>query len=324
MLAAPPRTTRRLSLHATGGELFEIYIVNLFFTILTLGVYYFWGKTKVRRYLLSHIEFDGDRFEWHGNGKELLIGWLKAFFIFFLPLFLISFGIGFLLRDNPVAGTILAYLIYPIILIVIPVATVGSRRYRLSRTSWRGIRFSFRGRAKPFLKIYVAGVLLTGLTIGLYAPFFWNNVRKYLVEHSYFGNVHFKYDGQGADLLGRVIRAVLLSIVTFGIYWFWFVAERQRYYWAHTSVEGARFRSTMAGGPLFRVMISNLLLFVVTLGIATPWIILRTLRFAFDNLYLEGDLDTAAIVQEAQAATATGEELAEFLDLEFFDFDLGI
>ena len=324
MLAAPPRTTRRLSLQATGGELFEIYIVNLFFTILTLGVYYFWGKTKVRRYLLSHIEFDGDRFEWHGNGKELLIGWLKAFFIFFLPLFLISYGIGFLLRDNPVAGTILAYLIYPIILIVIPVATVGSRRYRLSRTSWRGIRFSFRGRAKPFLKIYVAGVLLTGLTIGLYAPFFWNNVRKYLVEHSYFGNVHFKYDGQGADLLGRVIRAVLLSIVTFGIYWFWFVAERQRYYWAHTSVEGARFRSTMAGGPLFRVMISNLLLFVVTLGIATPWIILRTLRFAFDNLYLEGDLDTAAIVQEAQAATATGEELAEFLDLEFFDFDLGI
>jgi uncharacterized membrane protein YjgN (DUF898 family) len=29
-----------------------------------------------------------------------------------------------------------------------PVAMVGSRRYRLTRTSWRGIRFSFRGRAK--------------------------------------------------------------------------------------------------------------------------------------------------------------------------------
>lgn len=323
MLAAPPRTTRRLSLHADGGELFGIYIVNLFLTILTLGVYYFWAKTKVRRYLLSQIEFDGDRFEWHGAGKELLIGWLKAFFIFFLPLSLIIAGLSFLPEDSP-AGALLGLLIYPIILVVIPVATVGSRRYRLSRTSWRGIRFSFRGRAKPFLKIYVAGILLTGVTIGLYAPFFWNNVRKYLVEHSYFGNVHFQYDGQGGDLLGRFIRAVLLSIVTLGIYWFWFVAERQRYYWAHTSVEGARFRSTMAGGPLFRVIIGNLVLFVVTLGIATPWIILRTLRFAFDNLYLEGDLDTAAIVQDAQAATATGEEIAEFLDLEFFDFDLGI
>ncbi len=323
MLAAPPRLVRRLSLHANGGELFGIYIVNLFLTILTLGVYYFWAKTKVRRYLLSQVEFDGDRFEWHGTGKELLIGWLKAFFLFFLPLFLIIAGLSFLLDDHP-AGALLGFLIYPIILVLIPVATVGSRRYRLSRTSWRGIRLSFRGRAKPFLKIYVAGFLLTGLTIGLYAPFFWNNIRKYLVEHSYFGNVHFNYDGQGGDLLGRFIRAFLLSIVTLGIYWFWFVAERQRYYWAHTSVEGARFRSTMAGGPLFRVMISNLLLFVVTLGIATPWIILRTLRFAFDNLYLEGELDTAAIVQEAQAATATGEEIAEFLDLEFFDFDLGI
>ncbi|MGQ0550079.1 MAG: YjgN family protein [Armatimonadota bacterium] len=324
MLAAPPRTVRRLSLHATGGELFGIYVVNLFLTILTLGVYYFWGKTKVRRYLLSQVEFDGDRFEWHGTGKELLIGWLKAFFIFFLPLFLIAVGLGFLLQDNEIAGAIVAYLIYPIILIVIPVATVGSRRYRLSRTSWRGIRFSFRGRAKPFLKIYVAGALLTGLTIGLYAPFFWNNVRKYLVEHSYFGNVKFDYDGQGGELLGRVVRAFFISIITLGIYWVWFIAERQRYYWAHTSVATARFRSTMAGGPLFRVVLGNLALFIVTLGVATPWIVIRTLRFAFDNLYLEGDLDTAAIVQDAQAAGATGEGIAEFLDLDFFDFDLGV
>ncbi len=324
MIAAPPRTVRRLSLHATGGTLLGMYVVNLFLTILTLGVYYFWAKTKVRQYLLSQIEFDGDRFGWHGTGKELLIGWLKALVLFFLPLFLITVGLVFLLRENPIAAAIAQYLVYPIILVVIPIATVGSRRYRLSRTSWRGIRFSFRGRAKPFMKIYIAGALLTGLTFGLYAPFFWNNVRKYLVEHSYFGNVRLQYDGQGGELLGRLVRAVLLSIITLGIYWFWFIAERQRYYWAHTSVATARFRSTMAGGPLFRLLLGNLLLFVVTLGIGTPWIILRTLGFAFGNLYLEGDLDTSAIVQEAQAAAATGEGLAEFLDLEFFDFDLGV
>jgi len=81
MHAAPPQTVRRLSLQATGGELFGIYAINLFFTILTLGVYYFWGKTRVRRYLLSQTEFDGDRFEWHGTGKELFIGFLKALIV---------------------------------------------------------------------------------------------------------------------------------------------------------------------------------------------------------------------------------------------------
>jgi uncharacterized membrane protein YjgN (DUF898 family) len=323
MLAAPPQTVRRLSLHATGGELFGIYAINLFFTILTLGVYYFWGKTRVRRYLLSQTEFDGDRFEWHGTGKELFIGFLKAFIIF-LPVIAAVVLAGFYGEDYPILGFLVPLVIYPAALVLIPIATVGSRRYRMSRTSWRGIRFSFRGHAKPFMKVYISGLLLTGLTIGLYAPFFWNNVRKFLVDHSYFGTVKFQYDGEGGQLLGRFIRAVLLSIVTFGIYWFWFVAERQRYYWAHTYVATARFRSTMAGGPLFRMIFGNFLLLIITLGIAWPWVLIRTLRFAFSNLTLEGDLDTAAIVQDAQAAAATGEGLAEFLDLDFFDFDLGV
>ena len=46
-------------------------IVNVCLTILTLGVYHFWGKAKVRRYLFSHTAFAGDRFAYHGTGKEL-------------------------------------------------------------------------------------------------------------------------------------------------------------------------------------------------------------------------------------------------------------
>ena len=39
--------TRHLSFHGDGGALFGIYIVNLLLSVLTLGVYYFWGKVKV-------------------------------------------------------------------------------------------------------------------------------------------------------------------------------------------------------------------------------------------------------------------------------------
>src|SRR3974377_559745 len=68
---------RQLFFHGSGGSLFGIHLVNTFLTIITLGIYYFWAKVRVRRYLLSESEFEGDRFAYHGTGQELFIGFLK-------------------------------------------------------------------------------------------------------------------------------------------------------------------------------------------------------------------------------------------------------
>ena len=73
-----PDQVRKLRFHGTGGSLFGIHIVNMLLTGLTLGIYYFWGKVKVRNYVFSQSEFEGDRFAYHGTGKELLLGWLKG------------------------------------------------------------------------------------------------------------------------------------------------------------------------------------------------------------------------------------------------------
>ncbi len=72
--ALPMPGVRGPSFHGEGGALFGIYIVNLLLTIVTLGVFYFWGKTRVRRYMYSQAAFGGDRFTYHGTGMELLIG----------------------------------------------------------------------------------------------------------------------------------------------------------------------------------------------------------------------------------------------------------
>src|SRR5574341_778908 len=73
---------RRPSFRGEGGTLFGIHIVNVLFTLATLGWYYFWAKTRTRRFLFSQSEFAGDRFAYHGTGKEILIGTLKAVVIF--------------------------------------------------------------------------------------------------------------------------------------------------------------------------------------------------------------------------------------------------
>ena len=173
----------------------------MLFTVLTLGVYYFWGKTRIRRYLFGESAFEGDRFAYHGTPKELLLGFAKAFVVFFVPIVVLTV-VRDVLDVGPAIKGAAAVSISLLFLMFLPVAMVGARRYRLSRTSWRGIRFSFRGPAFEFVKIFVKGTFLTGLTFGLYYPFFVTRRQAFMIAHSYFGNERFDFDGRGRELFG--------------------------------------------------------------------------------------------------------------------------
>lgn len=305
----------RLSFSGDGGTLFGIHIINLLLGIVTLGIYYFWGKVRVQRFLHSQMEFDGDRFAYHGTGVELLVGFLKTLGLVVLGM--IGLALLQLFGARPETVAVATLLIYPVLLVVIPVAIAGSRRYRLSRASWRGIRFSFRGQTGAFVKMFVSGALLTVITFGLYYPFFYNNMWRFLISNTYYGTVRFEFDGSGADLFGSFLLAVVLTPLTLGLYWFWFTAHRQRYMWTRTSFAAARFRCTVTGGRLFRLTLGNGLLLFITLGLAFPWVQARNIRFLCGTLAVEGLPEMDAIRQEAQAASPTGEAIADFLGLDF-------
>lgn len=307
---------RRLFFRGSGGSLFGIQLINMLLILCTLGIYLFWAKVRVRRYLWSQTEFEGDRFAYHGTAGELLIGSLKAAVVFGLPFFALRFLPEFLEATVPVkiVCTALAYLV---IGIFIPFAIVGTRRYRLSRTSWRSIRFSFRGKLREFFWLYYKGFILTGLTFRFYSPFF--EVKKYafLTRNAYFGNRRFAFDGEGRELFRIFLRSILPIVFTLGIYGFWYKAKKMRYLTEHTAFGDARFSCTVTGGGLCRLILINLLIVVATLGLAAPWATVRSFRYWYDHVELQGPIDFAAIEQDAQSATATAEGLAGFLDLDF-------
>jgi uncharacterized membrane protein YjgN (DUF898 family) len=302
--------------HGTGSTLFGIHVVNTLLTLVTFGIYYFWAKTRLRGYLFSQTEIEGDRFAYHGTGRELFLGTLKAVLVFGVPIFLLN-----VIRDvldvapmlKVVAGLVSASLLF----VFFPVAMVGARRYRLSRASWRGIRFSFRGRVWELVKIFILGSFLTGITFGLYYPFFLVARQTFMVSHSYFGNERFGFDGQGRDLFWPFVLAILLTLPTLGLCWVWYVARKRRYFWDHTAFGAARFSCTVSGPALLGLWAVNVLLLVGTLGIAWPWVRVRNINFAFRNLALVGPLDLARIQQEAQRVSALGEGLSGFFDSGF-------
>lgn len=308
-----------ISFHGSGTTLFGIQLVNLFFIIITLGVYYFWAKVKVRKYIWSQLEFSGDRFCFHGTGNEILIGWIKAAIVFGIP-FLIFSNMPSIMNGSPVSHMLAYVLTWGIIGIFIPYAIVGTRRYRLSRTSLLGIRFSFRGKWWDFAVFYCGIAFLLIVTLGLYYPYFAMKKTGYLTERSFFGNRHFAFDGTGSDLFGSFIISVLLALPTMFLSLLWFKYRKDKYTFDHTFFETVRLRSSITFGGVLWLYCTNLLILIFTLGFGAPFVKIRNLHYYIGNLSIEGGLDMTAIVQEAADVSAMGEEVGDLLGM---DFDLG-
>ena len=298
-------SSHRMGFRGDGQTLFGINFTNLFKTILTFGLYWFWANTNVRQYLYSQTLFAGDRFSYHGAGKELFWGATRFGLIF---IFLVVVNIYTYFKMGPKEGELVGNILAIIFWIWIPFLMVGAWRYRLSRTVWRSIRFSFRGQMIEAFFIYVKGFFLVPLTLGLFWPFFKMEREKFWRGNSWFGDVQMCFSGKGKDFFGKFIVALFLTPLTLGLYLFWFSADLSRYIWSHTHIEGSTFNFPIKGRDYFNLKLTNFFLIVSTLGLAYPWVVVRNRKFIVDHLRLVGNINLNRVVQEMKKSGAFGEE----------------
>ncbi len=339
--AEPLDPIKHGSFHGAGGTLLGMQIVNVCLTILTLGAYHFWAKAKIRRYLFSHTAFAGDRFAYHGTGKELYQGFLKAMLVFGIPYFSLGAAHTFLTLP-PSVDPFLQAMAGLVLFLYVPVAIVNARRYRCTRTSWRGIRFSFRGRTVDFLKLYFKGWLFTVLSLGTYYPYFHTQRQAFLHSHTYFGNQRFHFTGHGSGLMvpfavtlfttyavlclcGFALAlqltngglTLLLIPLGLGPVWVWWLGQKQKYCWDHTTFGDAQFSCSITWQQLFTLYLGNVALLVVTLGWAWPWVTVRNARVFLGTLSLQGTTDLDHVLQDSTETSVTGEGLSNLLDTGF-------
>lgn len=75
---------QKLQFTGTATDYFGIWIVNIFLTVLTLGIYSAWAKVRRRRYFQGHTLLEGNGFGYHATGKQIFLGRLLAFGLFAL------------------------------------------------------------------------------------------------------------------------------------------------------------------------------------------------------------------------------------------------
>lgn len=315
-IVQPEMKHYKLGFHGKGSDFFGVVIVNWLLTIVTLGFYYPWAKANKLKYLYGETSLNDDCFAFHGTGKEMFKGFIKAV-ILFVGLYLLLFL--FIYLKMPFVGILLFYCG---ILAILPLAIHGSYRYRMSRTSWRGIRFGYRGERDVLFKNFFKWLLLTIITFGIYGSWMHINLRKYVLSNIRFGDIEFEYNGDGADYFMLNLKGYLLTLITLGIYIFWWEKDLFDYYVDNLRLEkdgeSIRLNSTVTGGGIFQLVIVNLLIIIFTLGLGYAWAATRTLEYLFNNIELKGNIDLDAIHQtEENFKDATGDDITDILDLDF-------
>ncbi len=200
------------------GRLFWLALRTSLLTVLTLGLYRFWMKTRLRRFYWSSIRPGGQPLEYVGEPLEKLLGFLiavvfLAFYIGIVNLILMFLSFAFL-QDNFAAYALSFVGLVPVVFY----AQYRARRYILARTRWRGIRFGMKPGAWGYAGRAIWHWLVTGISLGLLWPrmTFW--LEKYRADRTTYGTVTITQGGGWGMLYPPYLVAYISGLVSAGAF----------------------------------------------------------------------------------------------------------
>ena len=331
-----------------GSEYFRIWIVNLFLSIVTLGIYSAWAKVRRTQYFYRNTWLNNANFDYHGNPIAILKGRCIAFALFF------TYGVSF--KISPIiGGFVLIFLV-----LIFPYLLLKSFRFRAINSSYRGVRFGFDGTVGQAYSTFFALPLFCVITLGLAIPFAHKEIKKFQHGQSRLGKTPFKFIATGGDFYGAYIKAWL---VTMGVAMLIFgflavlillvmgvtmaeinsnpnpfagilvllvvystalfstainVSIIQNMVWRHTEIGDDKFVSFIDWFDLFLVYLKNLIGIIFTLGLYKPFADIRLLQYRLKQIGLvteEAKLESYVAAEQQQTA-AFGDEAAEMFDID--------
>jgi uncharacterized membrane protein YjgN (DUF898 family) len=330
-----------------GGEYFRIWIVNLFLSIITLGIYSAWAKVRRNRYFYGNTRLGNAGFDYLADPKAILKGRLIAVGVF----------VVYSVVTNIWPLAIFAFL--PLFMIAAPWVIVGALRFRARNTAFRNVRFNFTGTYGEAFKVFVLWPLLVIFTLGLIFPYIDYRQKKLMVANSAYGTTPFTFNARPGEFYKIYGKALLILLALFAViaavtastagmlkasaspdgavnmaalavpvvmglfmsamylFLFAFIGARiSNTAYNGTRLEGHALRSSLRARDMFMLYLTNTLGIVFTLGLFIPWAQVRMARYRAERTQFlpQGDLERFVATSQANVRS-TGEEIGEMFDL---------
>jgi uncharacterized membrane protein YjgN (DUF898 family) len=338
-------------------EFAPIALTNLLLTIVTLGMYRFWAKTRERRYLWSHTRFIDDRLEWTGTGKELFLGFTMAALLIAFPLFLLNFAIQALaMRGYTALVAVMTPALYLFLIYIFGIARFRALRYRLSRTYWHGIRGGSEDSGWSYGWSSLWKSMVGAIALGLLIPWSMCELWNERWNTMSFGPHPFTAGATSRPLMGRYLLFYLLPVAgciaavgagvaaavgepnpqltavavvfaalgaiaayfAFGLIALAYYAKFFREAVGNLTLTHIDFAFTARTADWFKLFLGDLALLIITFGIAYAWLGYRHWKFFITHLEASGEVDLALLTQSETPEPTQGEGLLDAFDVGAF------
>ncbi len=206
--AYPAPTLGKVRFLGKDAPYWRLLIRGALLLICTLGIYRFWLTTDIRRFLWGNTEIAGDHLEYTGTALELLVGFLIAIAIL-LPINILFFLAAL---DLGLIGKLSGVMAFTLLALLGQFAIYRARRYRLSRTVYRGVRFYQTGSAWAYAFYAVLWWALIALTFGLAYPWAQKSLERFKMRRTYYGDLPGYFEGSALALFLRGLPLWLLVI----------------------------------------------------------------------------------------------------------------
>jgi uncharacterized membrane protein YjgN (DUF898 family) len=345
--------THTFEFTGSSGEYFRIWIVNVFLSVITFGIYSAWAKVRTRQYFYANTRLDGHPFEYLGNPIAILKGNIVVGIGAFAYSIAQRFSPYLTIGIAAVFGLVMPYLIYQ------------SLRFMASNSSYRNIRFRFHGKLGASYVEYFLFPLLIFVTGGLIYPYIQFRQHSYLLNNAAYGTSRNVYRGTSNHYYGVYVRVFLISLAAYavligvgvavftstfrttgfgtsrtpdllGIYVMlipvylvllglgavlqqYVYVNIHNYMFRESGVVGkVRFVSHLDTWTMIKLQMVNLLAIIFSLGLLSPWAKVRRTQYILSSMSLisnGGIEDIVADVNEQQ--NAIGDAATDYFNVDF-------
>ena len=317
------------------SKLFWLVVWTGALTVVTLGIYRFWARARLRRYIWSSIMPGGDSFEYTGTGLEKFLGFLIALVVLAVYLGLLQVLLSFVgfnlwgaissepnLPKDMLMQMVATYAAGLAVMPLIFFAQYRARRYMLSRTRWRGLRFAMDAAALGYVWRALLYYGMSLVTLGALMPLatFW--LEKYMTDRMWYGDAGFEQEGQWTALypamkhlfiaaavlllggvVGYLAQSFNLFVITISVGYFWlffgfvyYQVESFKYLTAHKLLDGqVRFTSEASAVQVIGIIVLGLVIITILI------FVLGLIFFVLFNVFATGGGFTGSVLFGALA-----------------------
>jgi uncharacterized membrane protein YjgN (DUF898 family) len=184
-----------------GGEYFRIWIVNLALTILTLGIYSAWAKVRRMQYFYRNTSLMGNSFDYHGDPIVILKG--RIIGVGLLAIYHITISLN----------VFIGLLIFVMIIAALPWLLQRSICFKLTNSSYRGLRFRFNGGMAGAYQVFLGWPLAGYFSAGMLFPLAHQRIKAYQHNYSAYGTSPFSFSADEGKFYIVYLKMVGLAFI---------------------------------------------------------------------------------------------------------------